>query len=295
MNATVPLWLGTMLRRRKLAKIVPPSWMDVDHLREVLRYERDIRQASFHPELPFRHAELSRAILSACRAGSGTGSSAAVDGAGSDGVAEIPHADQIKLLLEDIGAVRMDKIRRNVHQLSGSTLRHRSSTESVIDVTNIGSLEMHSIKSFVLESFRLQRELSGKGSSYSYSVEPESGGGGGGGSSSGGLGGGRRSSSGSGARGGSGSGGGMVANANRGRLQQQSRLVREVGNNDREEQEEERGGEEEEEEEEQESLMVPRPLEEEEEMKENDDMDNPIMGNADANVGRSRLRRHRQD
>ena len=170
MDTLVPLWLATMLRRRKLAKIVPPSWMDADVLKRVLQFERDPKQASFSPDLPFRHAEISRAILSACRAGSGTGSAAGDAG----GDSEIPNADQVKLLLEDIATVRMDKIRRNVHTLSSQTLTRTSKTESIIDVTHIGSLEMQSIKPFVAESFRMHRELSGKGSSYSYPVQSAS-------------------------------------------------------------------------------------------------------------------------
>ncbi|KAL3798300.1 hypothetical protein ACHAW5_010637 [Stephanodiscus triporus] len=260
MDAVVPLWLATTLRRRKLAKIVPPSWMDVDVLREVLRFERDRREASFSPDLPFRHAEVARAILSACRAGSGTGSSA---GDGGDGQ-EVPNADQVKLLLEDIAAVRMDKIRRNVHQLSASTLTTRGGTEIVIDVTNIGSLEMHAIRPFVLESFRLHRELSGKGSSYSRDVEPDSDNNN---SSSGGGGGGGRT----------GVGGTAGIAANRGRLQhqRQSRLARESENAVEEEEEDE------------EKLMEPRPLEEIEREEEE------AMAETDPDAGRSRLRRHR--
>eukprot|EP01082_Thalassiosira_pseudonana_P006662 g5835.t1 g5835 contig20:260052-260969(+) len=166
MDTVVPLWLATMLRRRKLAKIVPPEWMDVETLKEVLRFERDPKEASFSPLLPFRHAEIARAILSACRAGSGTGSAA-----GDGGDSEVPNADQVKLLLEDIATVRMDKIRRNVHTLSSQTLTKGSRTESIIDVTNIGSLEMHAIKPFVTEAFRMHRELLGKGTSYSQPLE----------------------------------------------------------------------------------------------------------------------------
>ena len=258
--------------------------MDMDVLKEVLRFERDINEASFSPSLPYRHAEISRAILSACRAGCGSGSVGAGD-AGSE--SEIRNADQIKLLLEDIASVRMDKIRRNIHQLSVSTLRNRSTTtsESIIDVTNIGSLEMHSIKSFVLESFRLQRELSGRGSSYSQDVEADNSSnpattGGGGGERD------RRRSSGA---------GGMATNVNRGRLQQQSRLVRERENTTTVQRQEEEGDEEEE-------LLEPRPLEEElmeprpleEDIMEEGDENDPL-GSGDASIGRSRLRRHRQD
>jgi hypothetical protein len=35
-----------MLRRRRLARIVPPGWMDAGVLRSVLRFERDVREAS---------------------------------------------------------------------------------------------------------------------------------------------------------------------------------------------------------------------------------------------------------
>jgi len=184
--------------------------MDVDVLREVLRFERDLKEQSFSPDLPFRFAEIARAILSACRAGSGTGSAA-----GDGGDSEIPNADQIKLLLEDIASVRMDKIRRNVHQLSASTLKQRRKIESIIDVTNIGSLEMHAIKPFVAESFRLHRELSGKGSSYSQDVEPDA----------------------SRSVGGNVSGRAAVASASRGRLRQ-SRLARENVNAEEEGEEE---------------------------------------------------------
>jgi len=258
MDVSVPLWLGTMLRRRKLAKIIPPTWLDQDVLKNVLRFERDPNEASFSPDLPFRHAEIANSILKSCRAGSGTGS-AAGDASGDN---EIPNADQIKVLLEDIQSVRMDKIRRNVHQLSSSTLKTRSKIENIIDVTNIGSNEMHSIKPFVTEAFKMHRELSGKGSSYNQDVEPDNTTSGGGGGS-----GGRRS--------------GGLASAGRGRLQQ-SRLVRESENNNAAIQEEEVEDEVDEEE-----LEEPRPLDE---MEEEEDVDEPAE---DENAGRSNLRRHR--
>jgi hypothetical protein len=84
------------------------------------------------------------------------------------------------LLLEDISAVRMDKKRRNVHQLSRSTLASRSGNMVLVDVTNVGSIEMHAVRPFVTEAFRLHRELSGRGSSYNRgaAVGPDNGAGG---------------------------------------------------------------------------------------------------------------------
>jgi len=308
MDTTVPLWLGTMLRRRKLARIVPPSWMDIDTLRRVLHYERDVRQANFSPDLPFRHAEMARAILSACGAGAGSGcsggggssSSAATAGfdtaGGEEGGIEIPDADAIKLLLEDIANVRMDKIRRNVHQLSSSVLTVRTRSEIVIDVTNIGSLEMASITPYVLESFKLYRELSGRGSTYSKDVGeliPSS-------SSSSSSSSSNNNVSSSGSSSSTSANNATSSSGTRGGRLQQSRLARESsqfaapppprGENETIEEKEE------------EELEIPRPMEEdidedahEEDLRMADDDDEEKIdppGDAAAR-GRSRLRRHR--
>ncbi|KAL7495720.1 hypothetical protein ACHAWT_004016 [Skeletonema menzelii] len=265
MDTEVPLWMATMLRRRKLAKIIPPSWMDVSVLKEVLRFERDPKEASFSPDIPFRHAEISQAILSACRAGSGTGGSGAM---GNGGESEVPNADQVKLLLEDIQRVRMDKIRRNVHTLSAQTLKTKGKYENVIDVTNIGSLEMHQIKPFITDAFKNQRELSGKGSSYSTPLEEGEGG---------------TSSKGRAAV--------ASGSARRGKLRT-SRLARNNNESESNEMDDD------------EELEIPRPLEEDvveeqqrqernkqEEFDEDEEAD--LDEGIDANAGQSRLRRHR--
>ena len=251
-----------MLRRRKLAKIIPPSWMDVTVLKEVLRFERDPKEASFSPDLPFRHAEISHAILTACRAGSGTGGSGAM---GDGGESEVPNADQVKLLLEDISRVRTDKIRRNVHTLSAQTLKTKSKYESIIDVTNIGSLEMHQIKPFITDAFKNHRELSGKGSSYSTPLEEGEGGGG--------------------------RAGAPAASARRGRIRT-SRLAR-SNNNDEAENDEMEDDE----------LEIPRRMDEDEtaagggdqqqEPDDNEQEEEMDDEDTDVNAGQSRLRRHR--
>jgi hypothetical protein len=46
MDAIVPLRLATMLRHRRLTRIVPPGWMDAGVLRSVLRFEHDVREVS---------------------------------------------------------------------------------------------------------------------------------------------------------------------------------------------------------------------------------------------------------
>ena len=161
-ETAVPLWLATHLRRRNLCRLVPPSWLDVEVLRSVLKHERDPQEASFSPLLPFRHAEIAKAVLSACSTGSGSGATGGSAG-GTAGDVEVPDADQIRLLLEDIATVRMDKIRRNIHTLSAQSMaREDLAGLPVIDVTGIGSLEMHAVMPFITEAFREHRTLTGQ-------------------------------------------------------------------------------------------------------------------------------------
>jgi hypothetical protein len=80
----------------------------------------------------------------------------------------VPQADAVVLLLKDISGLRMDKVRRNIHQLSPSTLALRLGNMVLIDVTNVRLVEMHAVWPFVMEAFRLHRELLGRGSLYNH-------------------------------------------------------------------------------------------------------------------------------
>lgn len=142
-DADVPLWLAMTLRRRGLARIVPPDWMNETLLERILAFERDPNEASFSPELPHRHAEVARAVL---------------------GDQDAPELDRVRTLLEDIAAVRADKIRRNVHELSARTLgrEDRRGRVPVIDVTGIGSAELIAVRPFLATAFRDHARLAAR-------------------------------------------------------------------------------------------------------------------------------------
>eukprot|EP00586_Coscinodiscus_wailesii_P015680 CAMPEP_0172499462 /NCGR_PEP_ID=MMETSP1066-20121228/127522_1 /TAXON_ID=671091 /ORGANISM="Coscinodiscus wailesii, Strain CCMP2513" /LENGTH=208 /DNA_ID=CAMNT_0013273223 /DNA_START=179 /DNA_END=802 /DNA_ORIENTATION=- len=148
---STPLWLACTLRRKNLARIVPPSWLRPSHLRNVLRHERDPNESSFSPFLPHRHAEIARSIMAACcgRRGSDVEE------------CEVEDAEEIMILLEDIATVRMDKIRRNVHTLSLQSLGEGGGVLPIIDVTGIGSLEVLVLRPFIATAFRDHYEMLG--------------------------------------------------------------------------------------------------------------------------------------
>ena len=120
--------------------------MQVDHLKRVLAHERDPNEDSFSKDLPFRYAEISRAVLQAC----GAGRSAVHAAGGMGGNEEVVQAEVVRVLLEDISMVRMDKIRRNLHTLSAKSMGESLERPMpVLDVTGIGAVEMAAIKPFL--------------------------------------------------------------------------------------------------------------------------------------------------
>jgi len=146
-HTSVPLWMGLYLRKRNLCRLVAPPWLSVTFLKDVLSFERDPRNSDFYDprKLPFRYAEVSRAILQTC----GVARSAVHAGGENE---ELPQAEQILVLLEDIAMVRMEKTRRNIHEMSATTMS-KDRPMPVIKVTGIAALEIGSIKPFLERSF----------------------------------------------------------------------------------------------------------------------------------------------
>lgn len=149
-DTNVPLWLALYLRKRNLCRLRCPEWMDVENLKQVLKHERDPQEDSFSKDLPFRYAEISRAILQACGAGR---SAVHAGGSGVDGGEEIPQMEVVRVLLEDISMLRMGKIRDNIHFLSGVMGRSLEKPMPGISVDGMGSIELAGVKPFMEGAF----------------------------------------------------------------------------------------------------------------------------------------------
>mmetsp|Transcript_17094 Transcript_17094/g.20872 ORF Transcript_17094/g.20872 Transcript_17094/m.20872 type:complete len:362 (+) Transcript_17094:65-1150(+) len=157
-HTTVPLWLGIYLRKRNLCRIVCPPWLTTTHLKKILIHERNPDNTSFSLDIPFRYMEIAKSLIqtigatrSAIHASGGSGGASGASGGGTE---EIPQVEIIRVLLEDIHQVRMDKIRRNIHGLSRNTMRSSMVRPiPVVEVTGIGSVEMSAIKPFLEKSF----------------------------------------------------------------------------------------------------------------------------------------------
>lgn len=128
MQVMTPLWIALLLQDRHLCTIIPPAWMTIESLKLILSDEQSLNQ--FSTKLPTHYLELARALHHD----------------------DMEDKDSILLLLNDISAVRMDKIRTNLHALSAESLG-TTTTLPIIDVTGISSLEMAAIQPLVVTLF----------------------------------------------------------------------------------------------------------------------------------------------
>jgi hypothetical protein len=116
MPINVPLWIAKTLKRRNFAEIESPEWLSVDVLTSILKEERESTLLS--RRLPYHYFEIARA-LDCCLADSNNNnaSSSGTGGGGGGGKAT-------KVVLQDLVAVRSDKLRMHFHELSRSDLVH---------------------------------------------------------------------------------------------------------------------------------------------------------------------------
>ena len=104
MPSNVPLWIAKTLFSRNMAQIELPEWLSVPFLTGILKEERESTLLS--RKLPFYYYEIARA-LDCCLLDS-----------------KYPMGRAIKVVLQDLVAVRSDKLRMHFHELSRSDLIH---------------------------------------------------------------------------------------------------------------------------------------------------------------------------
>ena len=131
------------LKRKLKCQIQTPSWMDPDRLASVLEEEK--RENSFSSDIPEHYAEISSMLLEV---------------ASGDDISN-ENAQRMRLLLEDIRNTRQAKIRQGIKQVMNNA--KNGSPPHVIKITNVGSLEIESMREVLLKGieevhkFKIQR------------------------------------------------------------------------------------------------------------------------------------------
>lgn len=142
-ETVVPLWLGIYLKRRNLCRIRCPQWMTVSYLKETLKMEKNNPEI-FSERMPFYYAEISHEIFKVI------GAERSAVHAASGMEEEVIDSEVVKVLLEDIQAIRMSKVRKSVHEISknleGSDIDYMNQPLGTVVVNGMGSVEISAIK-----------------------------------------------------------------------------------------------------------------------------------------------------
>lgn len=124
----VPLWLGLHLKKNKKCQIQAPEWMDPESLALVLEEEKDSTAFS---DLPQHFIEIAQLLMK---------------GAKDD----IPSAQRVQLLVEDISNIRQRKIRDGIKNVMQRAAEGKLT--NAIKMNNVAMMEIHAMRPLFLKS-----------------------------------------------------------------------------------------------------------------------------------------------
>ena len=122
-SLVVPLWMAKTLKKQKKVRISPPGWMEVASLRAT--YDAERADPLFFEELPYHYVEIASQLL---------------DVAPDD----IPEANTVRQLVEDIWEVRHLKIMAGMRSLDGES--------PAIKLNNLAAMEINAIRAFFIKT-----------------------------------------------------------------------------------------------------------------------------------------------
>ena len=151
MPIAVPLWMAKLFYQKQLAQIQLPEWLAVDRLKAILQKEKTHELLT--TELPFYYYEIARSLTTVLN--NTSSSSDGGGGSGGGGSTTTHHQQAALVLVHDLVAVRIDKIRQNFQDLSRDTLVHMEGGEELpmIAVTGIASVELNRVGPFLQRAF----------------------------------------------------------------------------------------------------------------------------------------------
>jgi len=121
MPIDVPLWLALSLKQRQKCHVQPPTWMKVNTLEEKKTLEQEME---FFSEMPNSHyMELTQLLL-------------------KHAINDIPHADEIRVLIKDIWDLRQAKLRKGINDFVKSESTHAM-------LNNLTLMELNTVRPFL--------------------------------------------------------------------------------------------------------------------------------------------------
>lgn len=124
----VPLWLALHLKKNQKCQIQAPEWMDPETLADALEEEK---AGSAFADLPQHFIEITQLLMK---------------GAKDD----IPLAQKVQLLIEDISNIRQRKIRDGIKNVMQRAAEGKLT--NAIKMNNVAMMEIHAMRPLFLKS-----------------------------------------------------------------------------------------------------------------------------------------------
>ncbi|KAF2075514.1 hypothetical protein CYY_003155 [Polysphondylium violaceum] len=119
----VPLWLAISLKKKKKCTIKPPKWMNYEYLNE--KYQEENKTTTKFVEMPQHFIEISSLLLSTA-------------------AEEIPNANVVSGLIEDIVKRRQSKINHSFQEMLTSVTEEE--TIPVLEMKDLTLMEINRIR-----------------------------------------------------------------------------------------------------------------------------------------------------
>lgn len=136
---TVPIWLAITLRKKGKCQIVAPEWLSVEQLQ--IQIEEELLSKDELSKLPYYYLEIAALVLLHAKD-------------------DINFPDKISALLKDLESIRMDRLRGSLLDMGSKINNDNNIYFNFIRISNIGAMELLSIKGFFLETLNVLKQLS---------------------------------------------------------------------------------------------------------------------------------------
>ena len=131
----LPLWFAITLRKKNKCTIQVPDWMTVEYLSEAIQKEKT---SNVFEELPFHYIEISQLLLQHARE-------------------DVPNADEVAVLLQDLENIRMDRIKMGLLLLSQKC--REGEQIQVVNLPNVSAAELAATKRMFIGTLGLFWQL----------------------------------------------------------------------------------------------------------------------------------------
>lgn len=128
----VPIWLALMLRKERKCGIITPEWLDHDSLRTKEDEERS-DEKSF-TKVPFHFQVVASMLLRTAKS-------------------DVKDARKVQTLLNSIADLRAGKIKAGLKMIKSKV--------DFVKLNNISSIELYSIRDFVVKTLNVFKTLAG--------------------------------------------------------------------------------------------------------------------------------------